>query len=379
MFKGVDMNKICRIDRSTSGQNVRELWQNIMHFKKPDRIPLINIESMREAIPRWHIEGLPPAMDVRDYLGLDHIEWVPISFLPIPTFVRRILKEDSNYRIEVDDLGIKKKVLKKNPGLVYNYLEHPVKDRNDWEKMKERFDPHDIRRYPMSWGDELVQYYNTADHPIGLLIHPFFFRIGLYSMGLIKFLTTFYDNPELIHDMFSFWADFTIELTREILGRVNLDFVSIAEDMAYKSAPHVSPEMYKQFWLPHQRRVIEFIKSSDVEVLSFWNSGNIQPLIPLLLEAGFNCFWPFEDMAGMNAVDMRRKYGKKVLLVGNIAKEALIKGKEAIEKEVYSKVPYLMEAGGYIPAVDDEMPPEVPFQNYVYYIELLKKLSIKLR
>ncbi len=84
-------------------------------------------------------------------------------------------------------------------------------------------------------------------------------------------------------------------------------------------------------------------------------------------------------MAGMNAVEMRKKYGKEVLLVGNIAKEVLIKGKEAIKKEVYSKVPYLMEAGGYIPSVDDEMPIEVPFQNYVYYIELLKKLSIKLR
>ena len=367
-----------KIDRSTRGQNARELWQKIMHFEKPDRIPLFNIESIHNAIPRWHTEGLPIHMDVEDYLGLDHIEWIPISFWPIPGFVPRTLKEDSDYRIEIDELGIKKKVLKKNPSLVYSYLEHPVKSRDDWEKMKERFNPHDIRRYPISWGNELVRYYNTADHPIGLLIHPFFFRLGLYSMGLTKFLMSFYDDPDLIHDMFSFWADFTVELTREVLERVKLDFVSIAEDIAYKSAPHVSPEMYKQFWLPYQRKVIELIKSSGVEVLSFWSSGNIKPLIPLLLEAGFNCFWPLENMAGMNAVDMRKKYGKKVLLVGNIAKEALIKGKEAIKKEVYSKVPYLMEAGGYIPAVDDEMPQEVPFQNYVYYIELLKELSIKL-
>jgi chromosomal replication initiation ATPase DnaA len=93
----------------------------------------------------------------------------------------------------------------------------------------------------------------------------------------------------------------------------------------------------------------------------------------LFLKAGFTCLWPLQATAKMDAVELRKKYGRNLLLVGNIAKEALIKGKEAISKEVSHKLNYLMEQGGYIPAIDDRVPPDVALGNYAYYIDLLKK------
>jgi hypothetical protein len=35
-----------------------------------------------------------------------------------------------------------------------------------------------------------------------------------------------------------------------------------------------------------------------------------------------------------------------------------------------------MEQGGYIPAIDDRVPPDVPLQNYAYYINILKKFPL---
>jgi len=49
-------------------------------------------------------------------------------------------------------------------------------------------------------------------------------------------------------------------------------------------------------------------------------------------------------------------------------------GKSADKKRVDTRVLPLLETGGYIPTVDDMTPPEVPFENYVYYIELLKEV-----
>ena len=39
------------------------------------------------------------------------------------------------------------------------------------------------------------------------------------------------------------------------------------------------------------------------------------------------------------------------------------------------KVPQMMESGGFIPAIDHSVPPDVPFENYVYYTELLRELT----
>ena len=42
-----------------------------------------------------------------------------------------------------------------------------------------------------------------------------------------------------------------------------------------------------------------------------------------------------------------------------------------IEREVVSKVPQLVKEGGYSPFVDHAVPPDVPFEDFRYYVQLL--------
>ena len=122
----------------------------------------------------------------------------------------------------------------------------------------------------------------------------------------------------------------------------------------------------------------ELLKAHGVEIFMVDSDGDMELLIPPLLEGGVNCIYPLEVQAGMNAVDIRRKYGKRLAIIGNIDKKALMAGPEAIEREVRSKVPALIREGGYIPGVDHEVPKDVSFKNYVYYIELLKSIYSEL-
>lgn len=360
--------------RNTSS---RAIWRQIMNFEKPSRMPIFEIEGIpHETADRWRAEGLPAGADVNTYLGIDTVKWLHTDFYPLPRFAPLSIEEDEEYRIEINMQGIKTQFSKSHPELVYQLLDFPVKSRSDWERMKDRYDAADLRRLPLEWGDpNLPRYYDECESPVGMLIHPFFFRLGLYSMGLVPFLEAFYDDPDLIHDMFSFWADFTRKILSTVLKEITPDFVVIAEDMAHKTAPHISPEMYREFWFPHQQDVIELIKKSGVDVISFWNSGYLSPLLPTLVEAGFNCMWPLEDVAGMKAAEIRGQFGTSMRMVGNISKESLIAGKEAIKREVFEKVPPLIETGGYIPTVDDQVPLEVSFENYTYYQELLRQVG----
>jgi len=67
--------------------------------------------------------------------------------------------------------------------------------------------------------------------------------------------------------------------------------------------------------------------------------------------------------------------GGKVTMAGNIDKRALIKGPEAIKEEVMSKVPFLLEKGGFFPSVDHLVPPDVTFENFCYFINLLREIG----
>ena len=93
------------------------------------------------------------------------------------------------------------------------------------------------------------------------------------------------------------------------------------------------------------------------------------------LESGINFHWPFEVAAHNDAVALRKKYGKDLIIAGTIDKRALIKGKEAIREEVMSKVPFLLEQGGYFPSVDHGVPPDITFANYCYYINLMREVA----
>jgi len=61
----------------------RERFQAIMHFRRPDRVPLWDLEGFtEEGIRRWCSEGFPPGRDIREYVGFDGNEFVPLDSGP---------------------------------------------------------------------------------------------------------------------------------------------------------------------------------------------------------------------------------------------------------------------------------------------------------
>lgn len=82
--------------------------------------------------------------------------------------------------------------------------------------------------------------------------------------------------------------------------------------------------------------------------------------------------FPLES-AHTDFVALRKKYGKKLLLMGGVNKMELMKGKAEIDKEIKRIEPVVRE-GGYIPHIDHRCPPDVSYENYLYYLEQKRKM-----
>ena len=121
------------------------------------------------------------------------------------------------------------------------------------------------------------------------------------------------------------------------------------------------------------KRVTRVLNEYGIKIIMLDCDGNVDELIPLWLEANVNLSYPLEVAADCDAVGYRERFGKDVLLLGNIDKRVLRDGatKADIEQEVMSKVPQLVRGGGYSPFVDHAVPPDVPFENFQYYMELI--------
>ena len=352
--------------------NARERFRRTMHYEKPDRLPFYQfIGFWPETINRWYREGLPPGMSVWDYFGFDKMEALPLDYGPIPQFVHKTLYENDRYRIEVQTNGLTVKTLKTSTSMP-GFIDFPVKNRADWGKIKKRYDPKDPRRYPKTWGDELIEYYNTVDQPVGIHLGSCF-GWARDLMSLERLVIGFYKEPDLVHEIMGFWADFAIEMITPTVEAVKFDFATIWEDMAYKNGPHISPRLFREFMLPNYKKVTNYVKSKGIDIIMVDTDGNHEAITPLFLEGGVNCLYPLEVQAGMDAKATRKKYGRELRLVGNIDKVALIRGKDAIKKEVNSKLPFLVKDLGYIPSVDHCVPADVPFEHFNYYVSLIKE------
>ncbi|HEY5141462.1 MAG TPA: hypothetical protein VIJ25_19430, partial [Methylococcales bacterium] len=152
----------------------RDNFLAVLDFEKPDTFPLMEFMGYwPEVKPRWSREGFDDAEDIHEHFGLMQQHYLPINFNFVPPFEVRIIEETDQHITMTDEQGCTKKV-EKNSSAMPHYLDFPIKDRQDFEAIRERLNPFAMR-YPADW-DSLIKKYACRDYPLGLLIRgPFAF------------------------------------------------------------------------------------------------------------------------------------------------------------------------------------------------------------
>jgi len=291
----------------------------------------------------------------------------------LPVFEKKVLREDARHRVEVTYGGSVVEVSKEFPWRMPKYLERPVKDRASWNEYRKRLDPYTPERWPADWWG-FVEKVNSEDTPTLIMVEGFFGILREWT-GLENLLYMFYDDPALVEDMMDQVLYLDLGILQRVVRDIKVDFVRIWEDMAYKAGPLISPDMVRKFMVPRYRKLTDFLHSNGIDIIHLDSDGNIEELIPIWLEVGINFLWPLEVAAGMDAVALRKKYGKELILSGNIDKRVFARGKEAIKEEVMSKVPFLVETGGYFPGLDHAIPPDISLEDFRYFINLLREIG----
>ena len=192
-------------------------------------------------------------------------------------------------------------------------------------------------------------------------------------VGVERLCQLFYDDPTFLEEMMDAEANFIINMMSQILEVVVPDVFVFWEDMAYKTAPLISPSMVRKYMLPRYRRVVDVVHTAGVKWVGLDSDGYSEPLLPIWLEAGINVAFPFEVQANMDVLRVRAKFGRALFIWGGVDKRALAKGPAAIDAEL-ERVRPLIEEGGYIPYTDHSEPPDISFANHCYYMEKLRKV-----
>jgi uroporphyrinogen decarboxylase len=165
----------------------------------------------------------------------------------------------------------------------------------------------------------------------------------LLSMGIEAFSTAVYDDLSLVGEILDRYTSWAIAVARRARD-LGFDVYITTDDMAFKTAPYFSPQLFRELVLPRYRELaravcLPWIVHSD---------GNILPFLDDLIGLGIAGIHPLEN----GAVDIRavkRDYGRRVCLLGNVDLNLLGAGSpQAVDAEARALIRDLAPGGGYI-------------------------------
>jgi uroporphyrinogen decarboxylase len=356
----------------------RERVLKTLRRQETDRAPLMSwlgLTPWAETKQRWMKES-----GVSDEARLDALLGLEAPFTstrryvecgPFPRFEETIVSEDPEFVVSTDWRGITMRNRRDGHSMP-EWVEHPIKTCADWDRYKaERLQPRIDERLT-KLGDFLDAACRT-DAPTQVGSPPW----GVFGtvrdlMGAERALMAFYDEPAMLRDIMETHVSLWLALYERIADRVTVDHLHLWEDMSGKQGSLISPSMIEDFMMPQYDRLADFARRRGVPVFSVDSDGRVDELVPVMMRHGVNAFMPFEVQAGCDIEVFREEY-PALGIFGGLDKNALAAGRKEMHREL-DRAERMLARGGWIPGFDHLIPPNVPWTNYKYFLENLRRL-----
>lgn len=203
----------------------------------------------------------------------------------------------------------------------------------------------------------------------------FIWEILRGSLGDFTLYTAVYDDPDWIHDFNRVYTDL-YKACFEVLvaAGVKPDAIFMYEDFGYKDRLFINPDTYRELFFPYYTEMVEFYHHHGLPVL-LHSCGFQEPVIPLIVEAGFDALNPMEVKAGNDILKYAEMYGDRIAFVGGLDERILETGDRGlIRSGVRDFVEGMRERGArFIYGSDHSISPNVDFDDYSYSLDVYRE------
>lgn len=349
--------------------NSKERFQRMFEHREADRIPITDI-PWQGTLRRWHAEGMPEGVDWQEYFDVDKVASIGVDISP--RYEHKILEETDRYIIHTSPWGVTMKQFKEEDSTP-EFLDFKVTTEEEWAKAKERMSVSDDR---IPW-DMLKNNYDRWVAEGRWISAYFWFGFDVahsHMAGTETILIAMLEEPEFVRDIFSTYLDRCMTLFQKIWDAgYRFDEVFWPDDMGYKGTTFFSPQLYREMVQPFQRKAVEWAHNKNVYA-HLHSCGDVMTLVPDILDTGVDALNPLEVKAGMDPIELKKKYGDRLVLHGGI-NAVLWDDADAVISEIDRLIPVLKQNGGYIFSSDHSIPNSVTLENFKKIVAEVKRVG----
>ncbi len=372
--------------KAATVQKLQRMRKALQH-EEPDRVPISDF-FWGDFVRRWRKElDLPDDANPYYHYDLDWIVTVPNMDPWIRPF--ETLRETADEVVVKTGFGA---VLRKK-------FACPMPEMTAWEidtfeKLEAaEFDPPDDRRRFFEAGDNQIAGVGDGfarDSPAWIetvrSLHPDFPVYGS-MIECAECLTRLIGQQNTL-----LWMGLYPQRLGRVINRIGAFYAACAQaainaagglldgfviwgDVAYKRGLFFSPDYWREYFKPWVKAMVDSAHRRGLPVI-YHGCGNVKAIFEDFIEIGIDAYNPLEVKAGMDAVELRRKYGHRMAFCGNSDVRVWETGdQDRIRREVLRKL-NAARGGGFIFQSDHSVTSGVSGRAYDYTVKLVREHGV---
>lgn len=356
------------LPKTNSPMTGRELVYKALAHEETEAIPLevefIDVAALRRYMPEYpeisdwreagvkRLEFLKNAIvDVTSH-HLHESAWVReahdlIRIQPSPSsvgggYLRTTEVEDTEQYVIIEfETGGRWK-LHKDP-FVREYVDYPIKEEKDLEKL-DGVDIDDPERY--RGVRESVEFFKGRGYFTSAELYGFFSGVWYRYYYVVDYLMGLVNNKTFTKRLVDKLGEWNLRAAENYLKR-GVDSIMFADDLGDRNGLLISPEAYREFFFPWHRRIAELCHSYDA-VCHMHSHGNINKILPMLVEAGIDLLNPLDPEDLMDLAEVKETYGKKLSFWATTKRSIQGMDLGSLERLIRERVEAGRKGGGFI-------------------------------
>ncbi|MGI6176548.1 MAG: uroporphyrinogen decarboxylase family protein [Christensenellales bacterium] len=189
-------------------------------------------------------------------------------------------------------------------------------------------------------------------------------------------------RPDYIKSIF----DYQVNMAIENLGRLDRETVESIDaimicgtDFGMQTGLFYSLNSIKDVFMPYYKKLNAWIHQNLGWKTIKHSCGSNEPIIPLLIEAEFDCLNPVQcSAAGMDAAELKRKYGRDIVFWGGgvDTQQMLPFGTpEQVRAQVLERMEIFSKGGGFVFNAIHNVQPGSPVENLVAMFDAIAEFN----
>ncbi len=195
------------------------------------------------------------------------------------------------------------------------------------------------------------------------------FEWGTFLRRIDNFLMDTYadeENVELLVEQLMIRHMATLEKVCESVGDI-VDILRLGDDLGMDTGMFMSREKYQTLFKPYHTKLNEYVHKHSKMKTFLHSCGSIYPIIPDLIEAGYDVLNPVQTTAyQMDPEVLKREFGKDITFWGGGCNTRTILN-HASPKKVYEysrrMIDIFNQDGGFVFNQEHNIMPDVPPEN----------------